>query len=450
MQQVEVGKGSKRLEYFSQGGRQEMKSAKNLILVVLALFVSVAFCTVTVGVVGDETKLVWAGWGKEEATMAPLFDWIIESWDQAHEGVAGIEWMGWPWSETQKQLVLAASTGSPPDVAQLSNEWQAALAAGDALADLNLLIDPAWMRETYVESTLLSGQVNGKQYSLPWTASSIGMLYNPELLRQAGYAVPPTTIEQFEECLAALKQLNPEIIPYAAMTKTGSTMKDFQQWLWTFDASILDGEGNVVINSPAAVEAVEWYKGLYDQGYISIDMDRFDARTLFVQGKVGFYDDALVVFNYLAGLSGLSTEEFSKRIYPMYRPVLQYGAEPKAMLWGYSLAVFEASEHKELAADFIKYVTATPEVALKAYEDKSVVPVMKTVVTNPIVQGNAWDRTQLQITQYAKANELESYAEYAQLQDIVAEAVKAVLIGQKTVQQGLDHAAAELEAALNE
>jgi multiple sugar transport system substrate-binding protein len=392
---------------------------------------------------------VWAGWGKEEATMESLFDWIIETWDQAHEGVAQIEWMGWPWSETQKQLVLISNTGTPPDVAQLSNEWQASLVAGDALADLNSLIDRSWMQDTYVESTLLAGNVDGKQYSLPWTASSIGMLYNPQLLSKAGYAVPPTTIDQFEDCLATLKKLDPEIIPYAAMTKTGSTMKDFQQWLWTYGASILDANGNVVINSPAAVRAVEWYKELYDKGYISIDIDRFDARTLFVQGKVGFYDDALVTFNYLAGLSGLSTEEFNKRIYPMYRPVLKYGDEPQAMLWGYSLAVFEASEHKELAADFIKYVTATPEVALKAYEDKSVMPVIKKVVDNPVVQNNAWDRSQLQITQYARTNELENYANYAQLQDIVAETIKAVLIGQKTPQRALDDAAVELEAALS-
>jgi len=276
----------------------------NWLISLLVIVIGVSACAVTT--VADEATLVWAGWGKEEATMESLFDWIIETWDQAHEGVAQIEWMGWPWSETQKQLVLISNTGTPPDVAQLSNEWQASLVAGDALADLNSLIDRSWMQDTYVESTLLAGNVDGKQYSLPWTASSIGMLYNPQLLSKAGYAVPPTTIDQFEDCLATLKKLDPEIIPYAAMTKTGSTMKDFQQWLWTYGASILDANGNVVINSPAAVRAVEWYKELYDKGYISIDIDRFDARTLFVQGKVGFYDDALVTFNYLAGLSGLS------------------------------------------------------------------------------------------------------------------------------------------------
>jgi len=418
--------------------------------VVLLLLVAMSAALSTVGFAADEVELIWAGWGKEEAVMTPLFDWIIESWNQAHEGVAHIKWVGWPWSETQKQLILSANAGNPPDIAQLSIEWQASLVEMGALTDLNQLIPPNWIKETYVESVLLSGQVGDKQYSLPWTASSIGLLYNPQLLCQAGYPVPPTTIEQFEECLAALKALDPEIIPYAAMTKTGSTMKDFQQWLWTFGASILDAQGNVVVNSPAAVEALEWYERLLGKEYSAIDMDRFDARTLFVHGKVGFYDDALVTFNYLRGLSGLSNEEFSKMIFPMYRPVLHYGDEPQAMLWGYSLAVFEASEHKDLAADFVKYVTVTLDVALKAYEEKSVLPVMKEAIASPTVQGNAWDRTQLQITEYAEANDFQSYPEYAQLQEIVAEAVKAALIGQKSAQEALDDAAAELEAMLHQ
>ena len=424
-----------------------MKSIKCMVLGLLLVAVTLSL-SIT-GVTSDEVELVWAGWGKEEATMAPLFEWIIETWNQQHEGVAHIKWLGWPWAETQKQLILMVKAGNPPDVAQINNPWLNSLTTLGALADINEIIDPNWIRETYVESALLSGRVGDKQYMLPWAVYSIGILYNPRLLRQAGYPIPPNTIEQFEGCLAALKAIDPEIIPYAAMTKAANTMaSDSQQWVWAFGGRIFDEQGNVVLNSSAGVKALEWLKRLLDKGYIVLDMDRFDARTLFTLGKVGFYDDALSVFEYLRGMTEYTVEEFSKMIYPMYRSVLKYGDKPQATSSGYSLAIFEASEHKDLAADLVTYITGVFDVVLKAYQEHGLLPGMKEVMESPIVQRNAWDRTHLQICEYASPNELIAYPQYAQLQDILADAIKATLIGLKPAQKALDDAASELEAAL--
>lgn len=196
--------------------------------------------------------------------------------------------------------------------------WLNALAEADVLVDLNTIMDRAWLEENFEASYLEAGQVEGKQLGLPWSLASIGMVYNPSLLAKAGVEQVPTTIAEFEAALEALKQLGPDIIPYAATTKDpGSMSADFQAWLWTFGVSVFDDEGNVVINSDAAVECLTWFKSLLDRGYIRMDVSRFDARELYAQNVVGFYDDAVMCNGIFKTNTGI--ENVEDYIEPMHR-----------------------------------------------------------------------------------------------------------------------------------
>ncbi len=50
----------------------------------------------------------------------------------------------------------------------------------------------------------------------------------------------------------------------------------------------------MTINSQATIDCLNWYKSLLDKGYIAMDTGRGDSRQLFAQGKIAFYDDAVV------------------------------------------------------------------------------------------------------------------------------------------------------------
>lgn len=324
--------------------------------------------------------------------------------------------------------------------------WLNALAEADVLVDLNTIMDRAWLEENFEASYLEAGQVEGKQLGLPWSLASIGMVYNPSLLAKAGVEQVPTTIAEFEAALEALKQLGPDIIPYAATTKDpGSMSADFQAWLWTFGASVFDDEGNVVINSDAAVECLTWFKSLLDRGYIRMDVSRFDARELYAQNVVGFYDDAVMCNGIFKTNTGI--ENVEDYIEPMLRPVLQEGDAPQSKLWGHMLVVLKSTSDPKTAAAFLQHVVGE-ELAIDYFVHSGMLPVVKPAVANPIVQNDIWANKWLKITVHGRMGETEGHAKAAQLDTIITEEVQAALMGSKTPKKALDDAARRIELAI--
>ena len=220
------------------------------------------------------------------------------------------------------------------------------MAAMGVLKDLGPVVEGT----DYTNAALSSGQINGVQYGIPWTTASIGMVANMGLLEEAGVTEIPTTIEEFEAALEALKAYDPDVIPYAAMTDTAQ-LKDIIPWIWTFGGTVIDEDGNVVLNDEGTIAAVEWYASLLERGLIAADMDRFDARQLFAEGRVGFYEDAIVAKSLAAGTAPDSG--IAENVVPVPRPVLNEGDEPQALLWGHILVVIY-DENGDADAAFAK------------------------------------------------------------------------------------------------
>ena len=51
-------------------------------------------------------------------------------------------------------------------------------------------------KSTYPEGLWSSGEVLGTSYAVPWYYTSGGVLYNQEILAEAGFKEPPATIEE--------------------------------------------------------------------------------------------------------------------------------------------------------------------------------------------------------------------------------------------------------------
>ena len=101
----------------------------------------------------------------------------------------------------------------------------------------------------------------------------------------------PKTVAEFEAALTAVKGLGGGVVPWAGMTKVDQ-LKDIIPWMWEFGSPIV-ADNKVVIGDDGSVEALTWYKKLYDQKLIAPDVNRVDARALMSQGKTAFYEDAI-------------------------------------------------------------------------------------------------------------------------------------------------------------
>lgn len=386
----------------------------------------------------EPATIQFSSYSLNEEVPAEVIQSFIDDWaDKTNNEVKA---QALPYNEYLDQLLLQVRGGNVTGAAQLDINRLSTLAATGSLVDLGA----AAADQGYTETALLTGQVDGVQYGLPWTTGSIGMLGNAELLEQAGISEPPRTIAEFETTLEALAGLGGGVVPYAGMTDIAQ-MKDILMWMWTFGSDVLV-DGELLVSGPEAVQAVEWYASLLNDGYISSGVDRFDARALFAQGNAAMYDDAIIGRGAVVGES--PDPDFADKVIPVPRPLSDAVDEPQAMLWGHVVVVLEGGD-TDAAIDFVTYLTATPEVALTYFEQTGLPPTTEEALNADVVQEDTYTSEWTdKITATARPNPFWPYPESARMESILGEQVQAAMVGQATAQEAMDRASEEISELL--
>lgn len=391
--------------------------------------------------VAEGASIVWAGWSGEEEASKDIFQTMMETY-RTQTG-NDVTWVGWTWADTAQQLLIRLQGGEQLDIAQADIGIFNTLAQAGVLADLNDVFGKEYLAENFEAAALATGEVDGQQLGLPWSMASISMVYNPELLKKAGWETVPATIEEFEKCMADIKAMDASIIPYGVSTKDATCAGDFMPWLWAFGGSVFSEDGSVSINSEATVNCLNWYKSLLDKGYIAMDTGRGDSRQLFAQGRMAFYDDAVVAKGQAVS-NGVAPENVVNVCSAMLRPVLSEGDQPQSTMWGHMLVIFKSSENKEAAAELAKTLVSD-QIAMEYFEKNGMPPVTKSAAASDAVKNDAYLNGFLQSTATARLEETARMINANEIKSVIVEEVQAVLLGQK----GSEQAAADMESRLN-
>lgn len=126
----------------------------------------------------------------------------------------------------------------------------------------------------------------GVPYAAPMITEGDLMFYRKDLLEEKGLEVP-TTLDEYLEVVKALHD-PPRVYGTATRGLRGSGMNvwRFSHYLSAFGGSYIDEEGNVTINSPEAVKAVEYYIELIKRSP-SPTMSWSDVLDAFAAERVG-------------------------------------------------------------------------------------------------------------------------------------------------------------------
>lgn len=386
--------------------------------------------------------LVWAGWSGEEEASKAIFQRMMETYES--QSGNSVTWVGWTWADTAQQLLIRTQGGEQLDLAQADIGIFNTIAQAGVLADWNEILGEDFMKATFEQSALDVGNVDGKQLGMPWSMASISMVYNPEILAAAGWDTVPATVAEFEQCLADIKAKNPDVVPYGVSTKDATCAGDFMPWLWTFGGAIFNEDGSVAIDSEAAVACVKWYQSLQQKGLIAMDTGRGEARQLFAQGKVAFYDDAVVAKGQAVN-NGVDPDEVVNVCSAMLRPVLNAGDKPQSTMWGHMLVTFKNSEHQAQAAELAQTLVSD-EVALDYFKNNGMPPVTKSAAGLDEVKSDAYLRGFIQSTATARLEETARLANAGEIKTILTEELQFALLGQKTAEQAVSDMAARLGA----
>jgi ABC-type glycerol-3-phosphate transport system substrate-binding protein len=180
--------------------------------------------------------------------------------------------------------MLAA--GNPPDV------W---IDAGSYMADY-LHDGYAIQLDRYVNTSIYRPELlapwtrNGHIYALPLQNIATGMAINLDMLKTIGYTMPTVDKWTTTEFLALAARLKTAGYPATMVMGRGGMNSWTDVWLYAFGAEMFKGTdySRVAINTPQAIQGLEYIKTLVERGYTPppLEVNDDDGVELFTTGRV--------------------------------------------------------------------------------------------------------------------------------------------------------------------
>jgi len=276
---------------------------KRFFCLVLVCAVLIIFAIFTISTLADEnankTKVkIWVAGAQE--------GWLISSNLPAEFEAAypqySLEITQYPWNTLHDKLIAGFLGGDLPDVAAGADQWVAEFTAIDGLEPM----EDFKKVNNYNDSDFVTNSwshfitIDGTLHAVPMASAMRVLFYRTDLFEKAGISHPPTTLDELIE--DGIKLTN---------GKDQFGLADQRDYLdFHFFSWILYAKGGnfytpdrtkCTLTDPVAIEALEFYKSLYDKNIIPKDPAQ-QAETF--QGFLqGYYSMAMSGFWWLGLLA---------------------------------------------------------------------------------------------------------------------------------------------------
>jgi multiple sugar transport system substrate-binding protein len=337
-----------------------------------------------------------------------------------------------------------AAEASTPDTMHMDVTWPATFASAGWALPLDDYVEED-TKDQYLESYVNALTVDGELYALPGDADALMFWYRTDLLEEYGYDGPPETwselIEMAQTILEGENNPNLRGITFQGANIEG-LLANFLEFLWGNGGSILDDDGNIVIDNQQGVEALQMMIDLYkvhdvaSDGVVSTGTD--DSRVIFQDGRAVFMMNWTYVWGRLQ-----SDESAVKGNVGVSTPPAFEGHEPSVCLGGFQFGVNANSENPDLAVDVIKQLSSF-EGQKEAALVRGDMPTMRSVYEDEeVIEANPFFEQVLPILATGKSR--PKSPTYGEVSSAIRNELSAALGGQKTAQEALSDAAAALE-----
>jgi multiple sugar transport system substrate-binding protein len=281
-------------------------------------------------------------------------------------------------------------------------------------------------------SALEASLRDGRPYSLPVLLETSILAYNKRIFATYGVKVP-RTMQELEEAARTIHQGSGGRI--AGLTMRGRDMSATSQWvdfLHSFGGDWLDRDGNVAIDSPQSIAALQFYGRLL-RDYGPRDATRigwYESVSLFMRGGAAMiYDANLFRTHYEDRQHSTVYEDLGYAVIPA-GPA---GPVPHVSHWG--LAIYPKSGNKAAAWLFIQWATAR-EQSLAAHL-AGIPSARESVWKHPLVTDNdpapEWTAASTRSYEIATFQWNPPVINTSGARQVVGEAITAAILGQDVV-----------------
>ena len=233
--------------------------------------------------------------------------------------------------------------------------WPAQFAANGWILDRFQDSERAKFLPAPVDSLVYEGAI----YGVPWFTDAGMLYYRSDLLEKAGYSAPPKTWAELEEM--ALKTAQDtgtqDGFVFQGADYEGGTVNGLE-YIWTNGGDVLDGSGQVVIDSPQAIAGLETEHAMVERGVAPKAVSTYkepETDPAFLGGRSVFARN----WPYMYALaqdpetSNIKPEQIGIAPLPAGE-----GGQSFSGLGGWNMMINANSQKQDQAWEFVKFMTS--------------------------------------------------------------------------------------------
>ncbi len=326
-----------------------------------------------------------------------------------------------------------------PDVLQLDIIWTAEFAGAGWIRPLDQYGPDA---SDFFPAAIESNRWRGALYALPWFVD-VGLLY----WRTDLIPAPPQSLDALRD--AGLRSIA------AGETRWGLAWQGaryeglvtvFVEHLGAFGGGILDDDGEVIVDQPAAVRALTFMRESIENGLVpasSLTWQEEQVRFAFQNGQTAFMRNWPYAW---ALLRDPAQSRVADRVGVAPFPGAE-GGRATAALGGAQLAVNAFSDQPELAWELVEFLTA-PEQMLERARVAAQLPSRQSLYDSPELARALTLPLQDVRAAVAAAVPRPVTPVYSELSELLQVHLHRALTGQQSPEDALNRAAADIRHLL--
>jgi len=352
------------------------------------------------------------------------------------------------YDEQHEKVVLSAVAPVPTyDVFSLDLIWTAEFASrgfcvpiDDYITEIKADIAPAIL-DAFV--------FNGKTWAMPFLANFQLFFYNIDMIKKAGFAGPPKTLEEMVEQMEAMKAKGIVKYPWTDSWNQKEGLTCEYVWLTgAFGGDTFDEKGRPIFNTGPGLEALEFMVMLLEKGLASpksLTNDEPAAKDDFISGNAAFTSNWTFQFGLMNDPAVSKVVGAGKMgLLPVSKDVLGKYPDDTASVSGFQgAAILANSKNKDAAWKYVRYITSP--IVQRAYLTE--MPVWTSVQTSayakmmdPVID--------IKGKQIASVHHRPKVPPYPEVSSILQRYIHLALEGKMKPKAALDEAKAEIEAVM--
>ena len=214
--------------------------------------------------------------------------------------------------------------------------------------------------DAMIPAVLAAGEYRETLYAAPYYTDGALLYYRSDLLKAVGAEGPPKTWAEMEATCKSVLAL-PEAAGmdcYAGQMEKGEALTvNFAEAVNSAGGSIIDAEGNVTVDSPEALEGLNFLAEGLTSGLVPSEAITFkekEGRRAFQEGRLVFHR------NWPGPYSAASATDGSSAVAGKFdiAPIPGSAAPGVSTLGGHYLGISSFAPNQATALDFITYFTS--------------------------------------------------------------------------------------------